>query len=468
MSDQAIANGATAATAEPGASSLWARISETVLGPPLPQRLPDRVARAIRQQEEQSEILICWVQLSAVVFFAGFYALSPKGFFSKVSFEPVPWMLGIYAVFTLARLAMAYRGLLRDWFLNISVVVDIAILMITIWSFHMQYNQPPTLYLKAPTLLYVFVIIALRALRFEPRWVILAGVSGAIGWLFLLTYALRHQDINSTITHSYVEYATSLKLLVGAEVDKMVSILAFTAVLALVLVRAHRLLVRSVAEEAATIELSRFFAPDIAESIISADEKIELGEGVPREAAVMFIDLRGFTTLSSTLDPNALVKMIISYQSCVVPIIRKHGGSVITYLGDGIMITFGATKPSTTYSADALRATEELCAALPAWSEERKRQGLPASGAGIGLASGEITYGAIGTEGRLEYAVIGDPVSRSAKLQSQTKVQQAPALATSVMWQEAIAQGFGPACRHDMRSCALPGIAGDVEIVAMF
>jgi adenylate cyclase len=371
-------------------------------------------------------------------------------------------------VFIVMRLRLAQRDALTDGWVRVSVVADVAVLMATIWSFHIQYQQPPTLYLKAPTLLYAFVIIALRALRFDPRWVVLAGVSAAVGWLMLLIYALRHQGMEATITHSFAEYAMSYKLLVGAEVDKIVSILAFTAVLALALERARRLLVRQVVEHAATAELSRFFAPDIAESIIQTDETIELGKGVPRDAAVMFLDLRGFTTFSSTLAPNDLVAMVISYQSCVVPIIRRHGGSVITYLGDGIMITFGATRPSSTYAADCMRATEELCVALPAWSQERKAQGLPASGAGIGVASGRVTYGAIGTEGRLEYAVIGDPVSRSAKLQAQTKAQQAPALATAVLWEEAITQGYQPACRHDARVCTLPGIAEPVEIMAMF
>ncbi len=448
-------------------ATLRDRVQTLLLGPPLPTRLPDRVARAIHAQEENSEILICWVQIAAIIFFAGFYYFSPRAYFAKTSFEPVPWMLTAYAAFTVARLMLARRGLLRDTWLNVSVVADIAVLMLTIWSFHIQYQQPATLYLKAPTLLYVFVIIALRALRFDPRWVILAGVSGAIGWMMLLIYALRHQELSSTITHSFIEYATSLKLLVGAEIDKIVSILAFTAVLALALERARRLLVRSVVEEAATAELSRFFAPDIAESIIQADEKIELGKGVSREAAVMFLDLRGFTTFSSTLEPNDLVEMIISYQSCVVPIIRQHGGSVITYLGDGIMITFGATRPSDTAAADCMRATEDLLVALPAWTTERKAIGKPASGAGIGVASGPVTYGAIGTEGRLEYAVIGDAVSRSAKLQSQTKAQKAPALATSILWEEAIAQGYVPGCQNDARVCALPGIAEPVGIVAL-
>ena len=444
------------------------RVLEIVLGPELPRHVPDRVARAIKLQEANAELLICWVQLGAVAFFAAVYAVSPKGFAATVPFEPVPWMLAAYSLFTIGRLALARRGLMSNLLVSISVVVDVAVLMLTIWSFHLQYQQPPALYLRAPTLLYVFVIIALRSLRFNPRWVLLAGVSAAISWFILLGYALRHTDMNSMTTHSFAEYAMSLKILVGAEIDKIVSILAFTAVLALALERARRLLIRSVTEEASTHELSRFFAPDIAESIITSDEEIELGEGVMREAAVMFIDLRGFTTLSSTLTPNALVAMIISYQSCVVPIIRKHGGSVITYLGDGIMITFGATRPSDTYAADALRATEELCAALPAWTEQRLRDGLPGSGAGIGVASGTVTYGAIGTDGRLEYAAIGDPVSRSAKLQSQTKVQAAPALATRLMWQQALAQGFVADCKHDFRACTLPGISESVDIVAMF
>jgi adenylate cyclase len=446
---------------------LLSRLDLPLLGPHMPARLPDRVARAIQEQDARSEVLICWVQFAAVLFFAVVYFLSPRAYFAKTAFEPVPLMLAVYAVFIVIRYRLASTGKLADDLLRLSVVADVALLMLTIWSFHIQYQQPATLYLKAPTLLYVFVIIALRALRFDPRWVILAGISSAVGWLMLLIYALRHQEMESTITHSFVEYATSLKLLVGAEVDKIVSILAFTAVLALALERARRLLVRQVIEQASTAELSRFFAPDIAERIIQSDEKIELGKGIERQAAVMFLDLRGFTTFSSTLAPDDLVGMVISYQSCVVPIIRKHGGSVITYLGDGIMITFGATKPSTTFSADCLRATEELLVALPAWTAARKAQGLPASGAGIGVASGPVTYGAIGTEGRLEYAVIGDPVSRSAKLQSQTKAQRSPALATSVIWDEAIAQGYVPACKHDVRVCDLPGISEPVGIVAM-
>lgn len=88
--------------------------------------------------------------------------------------------LGIYGLFTVGRLALAYQGRLSRGFVAISVVVEILVLMITIWSFHLQYQAPPALYLKAPTLMYVFILIALRTLRFEPGYVLLAG--GCAAW----------------------------------------------------------------------------------------------------------------------------------------------------------------------------------------------------------------------------------------------------------------------------------------------
>jgi adenylate cyclase len=92
----------------------------------------------------------------------------------------------------------------------ISTVIDIAVLMITIWSFHLQYHAPPALYLKAPTLMYVFILIALRTLRFEPRYVLIAGGCSAAGWLALFVFAAEGSGGTSPIfTHSYVDYVTS-------------------------------------------------------------------------------------------------------------------------------------------------------------------------------------------------------------------------------------------------------------------
>jgi adenylate cyclase len=446
---------------------LFKRLSDFVLGPALDRRPPDRVARAIREQEDRSEVLVCYMQLAAVAFFSLFYALSPKGHAPGMHESYVPLTFGAYTVFTVYRLWAARRGPLTNGLLAASVIIDVGVLMATIWSFHLQYQQPAALYLKAPTLLYVFIIIALRALRFDPRWVILAGVTAAIGWAFLLLYAFKDAQMSMTITHSFIEYATSLKLLVGAEVDKIVSIAIVTIILAVAVERAHRLLVRSVADEVAAMELSRFFAPDIAQTIVQSDETIEIGNGVARRAAIMFIDLRGYTTLSSTLAPKDLVDLLNEYHGVVVPVVRRHDGSVITYLGDGIMISFGASKDHNGCAANALRAAEEIMADLDVWAERRRGDGLVAPGAGIGVAYGPITYGAIGTDGRLEYAVIGDPVSRSAKMQALTKQEKARAVIAADAWDHAVAHGYQPRRPALRRKIQIPGLAEPTDAVVI-
>ncbi|SKA25009.1 adenylate cyclase [Enhydrobacter aerosaccus] len=124
--------------------------------------------RRIEQQQAKSEVIIAWVQAAAVVFFAVVYAISPKALPPKTRFEAVPWTLAIYAGFTSMRLVLAYHGRLSDRFVTFSTVIDVTVLIVTIWSFHLQYQAPPALYLKAPTLMYVFIVIALRTLRFEP------------------------------------------------------------------------------------------------------------------------------------------------------------------------------------------------------------------------------------------------------------------------------------------------------------
>ena len=145
--------------------------------------LPERVRGAVRAEQQMAERTVGWVQMVIIVSFAALYGLSPKPLMMNVSFmmnlpfEPVPWALLAWFGFTAVRLVAAYRRPLPRWLLAASVVIDMSVLMATIWSFHLQYDQPPAFYLKAPTLLYVFILIALRALRFEAGYVILAGLA---------------------------------------------------------------------------------------------------------------------------------------------------------------------------------------------------------------------------------------------------------------------------------------------------
>ncbi len=438
--------------ARPGLSPLGLpRLRELVAGAPPPAGLPPHVVTAIRAEQDSAEILVSLMQLAAVVLLGAVYTLTPKAFPPTVPFEPVPIALGLYLLFTLGRLALALRGRLARGVLALSVVVDVSVLLLTIWSFHLQYGQPAAMYLRAPTLMYLFVLIALRALRFEPGLVLLAGALGALGWLALLGYALLASP-EVGITRSFPVYAMSYAVLVGAEVDKVLSILATTAILALALHRGRKLLVRAATERQAAADLSRFFAPEVAGRIRERGVELRPGRAELRDAAILFADLRGFSALAATAPPATVMTLLAEYQGFVVGVVRRHGGSIDKFMGDGILASFGATRPSAEHAADALRAVEDLVGAAEAWRAKRAARGLDAPAVNAAVAVGRVLFGTVGDPERLEYTVIGDPVNRAAKLEKHCKREAA----TVVMELEALrlaeAQGAKPAGLWSARS----------------
>ena len=403
--------------------------------------LPERVKEAVRAQEDATERLISWIQLAIVLTFGTLYAISPK---PEVAFAPVPWALSIYLVLTLIRVAWSHLGRLPDWSLAGSVFFDMTLLMVLIWSFHIQYMQPASFYLKAPTLLYVFIFIALRALRFDARFVVLAGVVAAIGWGLMILYVIEYDPFDNMITRDYVAYMTSNTVLLGAEFDKILSILMVTGLIAIAIYRAKNLLVRAVSEQAAAKELSRFFAPKIAERIKGSAVQIEAGSGELRQAAILNLDMRGFTRLAGEAPPDQVMTLLAEYQQQMVPVIQRHGGSIDKFLGDGIMATFGAVEPSETYAADALRALEEAMSAAVTWQSDREIAGRSCPAVNGAVAAGSILFGAVGDDTRLEYTVIGDAVNLSAKLEKHNKDLGVRAICDQQTYDLAVAQGYRP------------------------
>ena len=207
--------------------------------------LPARIEVRVRAQEEASEILVGWVQLAVVLGFSAVYLVAPKTFSAAAPFQPVPWVLAAYLAFTLVRLTLAHRHRLPEWLRYASIGIDMTLLVGLIWSFHLQYEQPPSFYLKAPTLLYVFIFIALRTLNFDARKVVTAGLIAALGWAALVIYVITIDPRDSMITRDYVRYMTSNSILIGAEVDKVISILVVTAILGFAIMRNRRLLTPS-------------------------------------------------------------------------------------------------------------------------------------------------------------------------------------------------------------------------------
>ena len=431
--------------------------------------LPERVRETIRRQQERSEILIGWAELVLVGLLAIAYETTnmATGVVQEdYSFETEVFIF--YGVFSVGRLALAYRRALKEWMLYISVLADMALLMGLIYSFHYKYAQPAVFYLKAPTLFYVFLFIALRALRFEARFVIFAGLSAAAGWTLLILYALGGRGGPPNMTSDFVEYMTSNAFLIQAEADKIIAILLTTAILAIAISRARSLLVRSVSEGAAVRDLSRFFDPGVANRIRSAAMSIKAGEGELRDVAILTVDLRGFTQLSVELEPDDVMKLLQDYQGRVCPLIVNNGGSIDKFLGDGILASFGAVAPSPTAAADALRAADAVLEAAARWTAERRAAGLPPLSLGLAVSSGRVVFGAVGDAQRLEFTVIGDAVNFAAKLEKHNKDEKTQALTDIRTYALAERQGYIPPVARERRTGrSVGGVTEPVDIVVL-
>jgi adenylate cyclase len=169
---------------------------------------------------------------------------------------------------------------------------------------------------------------------------------------------------------------------------------------------------------------SRFVPEDVVDEVLAgADGGLRLG-GVERYATIMFTDLRGFTTFAESLTPPQVIDVLNHYLSEMSDAILDHGGTLVAYMGDGIFAVFGA--PITLEdSADRALATarEMLGVRLPRFNEWLRTEGLSDKGfrMGIGLNTGRVMSGNVGSERRVEYAAVGDTTNSAARIEALTK-----------------------------------------------
>jgi adenylate cyclase len=166
--------------------------------------------------------------------------------------------------------------------------------------------------------------------------------------------------------------------------------------------------------------LGRYVSGDVAERILSEDDDLSL-RGEVRHVAVLFLDVRGFTTISEKLTPTEVVALLNEYFDVVVDRVAAHGGTVNKFIGDAAMCIWGAPKPALEAERSAVFCALEIQARARQLSAERTRRGLTTVGFGIGINAGEAVAGNLGAAKRLEYTVIGDAVNLAQRLESQAR-----------------------------------------------
>src|SRR5467141_3516358 len=198
---------------------------------------------------------------------------------------------------------------------------------------------------------------------------------------------------------------------------ELISAVAAQTAIAVENVRAHERLAK---EEVARANYSRFLPEYVVKQMLDNPESFKLG-GVNQTITVLFADIRGFTRISEHAPPEKIVSLLNRYFSAMTDIIFAHGGTLDKYLGDGLMALFGAPTATPEDASNALNAAVAMQRRILGINMELREEGLLEIGVGIGLHTGEVIVGYIGSERRSEYTAIGDAVNTASRLESNAK-----------------------------------------------
>lgn len=178
---------------------------------------------------------------------------------------------------------------------------------------------------------------------------------------------------------------------------------------------------------------SKFHSKDVADKILSGELSLV---GERKKVTIFFSDIRSFTSISEKLEPEQVVELVNSYMTRMVRIIFAHGGVVDKYVGDAIMAVYGTP---VSYGNDAVRAVSaaiRMRAELQRFNDSQSVNGKPVIGIGMGMHTGDVVAGNIGSPERMEYTILGDNVNLTSRMESLTKEYKTDILISQATYEE--------------------------------
>lgn len=400
------------------------------------------------------------VRLILIVGFAFMYVtLAPEGYAARNVAAFIAY--GVAFATALAALLVVRLGLYHPrlglWF----SVFDTAWVSLVMVAATYVYGIPIEMTGALPPFLFIPILLALAGLRYGIWTVPVCFLTFAVIDLGSLLAVCR-----GWLPHPGGPPPEGVGFLFtpGVAVARVAIVGMLAGVLTLAVMRGRQTLLRGIETTQARADLSRFLPQAIADAI--ATQGLEtVGRGRQQRVAVLFADIRGFTTLAEAMDPADVGALLGRYRREVTLAIEGRGGIVDKFIGDAAMGVFGVPGPSTgTEAKAAIAAGLDLCSRLRGWNRQRsERSGSLPLVVGIGIHYGPAFVGTVGGLERLEFTVVGDTVNVAQRLEAATKSVGTPLLISRIAAEAA--GGAGPDWR-EFRAVRLPGRDQPIDLVA--
>ena len=217
---------------------------------------------------------------------------------------------------------------------------------------------------------------------------------------------------------------------------------SLTLIIAFVGTSVHRHLTEEREKRMVRQTFGLYVHDSVVEEMLASPEKLKLG-GVKQELTVLFSDIRGFTSLAEQLPPEELVPQLNEYLTSMTQVVLDHHGTLDKYIGDAIMAIFGAPLPQPDHPLRACATALEMVKVLQPLNQEWAAHGRPILQIGIGINTGLMMVGNMGSERRFDYTVIGDNVNLASRLEGLTKEYGVSIVVNETTWAAAKAEFVG-------------------------
>ena len=425
-------------------------VSDEKAGPPVAAggAAQRQAQRAFAREALTGFRMATLIRLASVPFLMLFVAYLMRG---NGAMWFVEACLVVYAAYGLAELAIVRRLLSGGRHLpgtvHIMIALDMALIAFAMFGSQALFEHPwpPQAFVNSRTVVFFFFVISLYAFNFSPWLMVWGALCAAAAWSAGMTWLLLLPD---TITQmprgtGAQEMAAGARdprfLDIDAWIQDVLVIMLTGLALAGVVARTRQLVRGQIATARERANLARHFAPTMVDEIAAHDAMLE--EVHRQDVAVMFADVVGFTHLAESLEPEATVAVLRGLHRRLEKAVFDHGGTLDKFLGDGAMATFGTPRAGPRDAANALDAARAALDAVDRWNAKRTARGAAPVRLSVGLHYGSVVLGDLGSDRRLEYAVIGDTVNVAARIEAMTRMLDARIAASAALIEQARAEG---------------------------